>query len=94
MVEPPVLAPLTKGAFILLFKLLYRINLLILVKLILGGFFMKNSYWIDSVNFKSFPKLDKDLEVDVCIVGGRNYWSFYCLLFIKKWLRCMYFRKR
>lgn len=45
---------------------------------------MKNSYWINSVNLKSFPKLDKDLDVDVCIVGGRNYWSFYCLLFIKK----------
>lgn len=31
---------------------------------------MKNSYWTSSVNFKSFPKLDKDLDVDVCIVGG------------------------
>lgn len=47
---------------------------------------MKNSYWIDSVHFKSFSKLDKDIDVDVCIVGGRDYRSFYCLLFIEKWL--------
>lgn len=31
---------------------------------------MKNSYWIESINFKSFPKLEKDLEVDVCVIGG------------------------
>lgn len=31
---------------------------------------MKNSYWIHCVNLKSFPKLEKDLEVDVAIVGG------------------------
>lgn len=42
---------------------------------------MDNSYWLDSVNLKQFPKLKKDLETDVVIVGGRNYWSFYCLLF-------------
>lgn len=32
--------------------------------------FMKNSYWISSVNFKSFPKLERNLDVDVCIIGG------------------------
>ena len=47
---------------------------------------MKNSYWIDSINFDSFPELDKNLEVDVCIIGGRYYWSFYCLLLIQKWI--------
>lgn len=29
-----------------------------------------SSYWIDSVKFESFPHLDKDIDVDVCIVGG------------------------
>lgn len=31
---------------------------------------MDNSYWIDSVNLKPFAKLEKDLSVDVVIVGG------------------------
>ena len=26
---------------------------------------MDNSYWLDSVNLKQFPKLEKDLETDV-----------------------------
>lgn len=42
---------------------------------------MDNSYWIDSVNLKQFPKLQKDLSVDVAIVGRWNLWPFYCLLF-------------
>lgn len=42
---------------------------------------MDNSYWIDSVNLKQFPRLEKDLSVDVAIIGGRNLRSFYCLLF-------------
>lgn len=29
-----------------------------------------NSYWIDSVELESFSSLDKDIDVDVCIVGG------------------------
>ena len=28
------------------------------------------SYWIDCVNTKEFPKLNKDLEAEVCIIGG------------------------
>lgn len=28
------------------------------------------SYWRDSVKLPEFPSLDKDIEVDVCIVGG------------------------
>ncbi|MBO5479203.1 MAG: FAD-dependent oxidoreductase [Clostridia bacterium] len=31
---------------------------------------MNNSYWIHSINLKSFPKLEKDLEVTVAIIGG------------------------
>ena len=29
-----------------------------------------NSLWIDSVQIKNFAKLDKDIDVDVCIIGG------------------------
>ena len=28
------------------------------------------SYWIESSNTKKFPKLNKDLEAEVCIIGG------------------------
>lgn len=31
---------------------------------------MTNSYWIDSVSLPSFSKLEKNLDVDVAIVGG------------------------
>lgn len=42
---------------------------------------MDNSYWLNSVNLKQFTKLERDLSADVVIVGARNLWSFYCLLF-------------
>lgn len=29
-----------------------------------------NSYWIDSANKTNYPKLTKDIVVDVCIIGG------------------------
>ena len=29
-----------------------------------------NSLWIDSVQIKNFAKLGKDIDVDVCIIGG------------------------
>lgn len=29
-----------------------------------------NSLWIDSVQIKNFAKLDKDIDVDVCVIGG------------------------
>ena len=29
-----------------------------------------NSLWIDSVQIKNFAKLVKDIDVDVCIIGG------------------------
>ena len=28
------------------------------------------SYWRDSVKIPEFPRLEKDIQVDVCIVGG------------------------
>lgn len=31
---------------------------------------MNNSYWIDSATCQSFPKLEKDLDISVAIVGG------------------------
>ena len=31
---------------------------------------MNNSYWMDSIAFPSFAKLEQDIGVDVCIVGG------------------------
>ena len=38
------------------------------------------SYWQESVNKKEYPKLDKDIDTDVCIIGGgmvRNSNSIY-----------------
>ncbi len=29
-----------------------------------------NSLWIDSVKNKNFSSLDKNIDVDVCVVGG------------------------
>ena len=29
-----------------------------------------NSFWLDNFKTKSYPELDKDLNVDVCIIGG------------------------
>ena len=31
---------------------------------------MRNSYWLDSVCLPEFPRLEKNLKVDVCIIGG------------------------
>lgn len=31
---------------------------------------MRNSYWLDSVCLPKFPNLEKNLKVDVCIIGG------------------------
>ncbi len=31
---------------------------------------MNNSYWVSSSDLMSFSGLDKNLDVDVCIVGG------------------------
>lgn len=31
---------------------------------------MNNSYWIDTTKTTNYPKLDKNIEVDVCIVGA------------------------
>lgn len=33
-----------------------------------GGFM--NSYWNENIETKEFPKLNKNIEVDVCIIGG------------------------
>lgn len=37
------------------------------------------SYWIDNTKLKNFEELKDDLECDVCIIGGRYYWYFYCI---------------
>ena len=29
-----------------------------------------NSYWIESTSIKEYPKLENDIEADVCIVGA------------------------
>jgi ribulose 1,5-bisphosphate synthetase/thiazole synthase len=29
-----------------------------------------NSFWIDSFKNKTYPTLNEDLDVDVCIIGG------------------------
>ena len=31
---------------------------------------MDNSFWIETTNKTNYPKLEKDTNVDVCIVGG------------------------
>lgn len=41
-----------------------------------------NSYWIDSCqDIPCNDKLINDITTDICIVGGRNYWNFLCILF-------------
>ncbi len=31
---------------------------------------MDNSLWIESIKSKKYKKLEKDIETDVCIIGG------------------------
>ena len=31
---------------------------------------MNNSYWVDASNNTNYPRLEKDMEVDVCVVGA------------------------
>ena len=35
-----------------------------------GCDFLDNSFWIETTNKTNYPKLEKDTNVDVCIVGG------------------------